>query len=129
MTPATPELSEAVGNVKRLARHAVSAAHLRFELVMIELQEERNRWLTAMMLSVGALVFGLLTGVTLTLAIALFFWDSHPLVALLIAAAVNLALTWGFFARLTKMREDWNTLGDTVAQLKKDYECFDDLLQ
>ncbi|MEI9864372.1 MAG: phage holin family protein [Limisphaerales bacterium] len=61
-----------------------------FKLLLVEAQEERERALLAIWLGLGAAAFGLLSGVTLTVLIAVALWEHSHVVALLVLALIYL---------------------------------------
>ena len=70
-------------SAKRIARQLLAIGENRFELLLVELEQERWRLLSAILLALGVAAFGLLAGVGLTAAIAVLFWKLSPLIALL----------------------------------------------
>jgi uncharacterized membrane protein YqjE len=97
----------------------------RLQLLLVEVQEERERMLRAIWLALCAAVFGLLAGVALTVAIVLALWRHSPIVALLVLTAVYTVVAASICARLFRLQRDWQTLPGTMAQLKKDRECME----
>ena len=126
-TPAdnVPQLAE---TSKRLAQRALVICENRIELLLVEVQQERERILRAIWLALGAAVFGLLAGVALTAAIAVAFWSWSPVAALLILVMVYIAAGVFFYARLARLQRDWQTLPTTLEQLRKDRECLENSL-
>lgn len=108
---------------KRLAQRTLVVLENRIELLMVEVQEERERVLHAIWLALGAAVFALLAGMTLTAAIAVAFWRESPLAALSILTALYAAVAAMLYARLARLQRDWQTLPATLEQLRKDREC------
>lgn len=108
---------------KRLAQGVVDAGENRLELLMVEVEEARERLLHAFMLALGVAVFGLLAGIAFTLGIVVVFRDGSPLTALAILAAVYGGSALYFKARLDDLRGDWQTFSATLDQLRKDREC------
>ncbi len=113
---------------KQLVRRLLTIGANRFELLTVEVREERVRILHAILLGLGVAALGLLAGVTLTAAVVVVLWDYSP-------AAVLLTLTglYGFaaiclFKRLTGLLRDWRTLPATIEQLRKDRECLENIL-
>src|SRR5580698_9818372 len=80
-----PHLADAS---KRLAQRALVIFENRVELLMVEVQEERERFLRAVLLALGVAIFGLLVGVGLIAIIAVVFWQQSPVAALLILIAI-----------------------------------------
>ena len=117
-----PHLAEAS---KRIAQRTLVICENRIELLMVEVQEERERILRAIWLALGAVAFGLLAGVALTAVIAVAFWQQSPIAALLILTALYAVAATFFYVRLSRLQRDWQTLPTTLDQLRKDRECLE----
>jgi len=114
-----PQLADAS---KRLAQRALVICENRIELLMVEVEQERERILHAIWLALGAMVFGLLAGVALTAVIAVAFWLQSPMAALVILTVLYAAIAAVLYARLLRLQRDWQTLPTTLDQLRKDRE-------
>jgi uncharacterized membrane protein YqjE len=110
---------------KRLAQRALVILENRLELVMVEVQQEREQILLAVWLALGAAVFGLLAGVALTVVIVVALWQHSPVAAMLILTALYSVTAMLFYTRLAKLQRDWQTLPATIDQLRKDRECLE----
>jgi uncharacterized membrane protein YqjE len=124
-TPAdtVPDLADAS---KRLAQRALVICENRLELLMAEVQEERERFLRAVLLALGAAAFGLLAGVGLTAIITVAFWQQSPVAALMILTALYTVAAALLYVRLVRLQRDWQTLlPTTLDQLRKDRECLE----
>jgi uncharacterized membrane protein YqjE len=108
---------------RRMARRLFVIIENRLQLLLVEVQEERERILHAIWLALGAAVFGLLAGVALTVAVVLALWGHSPIVALLVLTTVYVVTAVILYARLSRLQRDWETLPGTLEQLKKDREC------
>lgn len=117
------------GTVKRLLGRLLAIGGNRLELLLLEVQEERDRMLRAFFLAMTAAVLGLLAGVTLTVAVAVFFWQKSPLMALLALAALYAAGCAGVWLAYRRLQRDWRTLPGTIEQLRKDRECMEQKLR
>ena len=117
-----PHLADAS---RRLAQRALVICENRVELLMVEVQEERERFLRAVLLALGAAAFGLLAGVGLTAIVAVAFWQQSPIAALLILTAVYAVAAAFLYTRLVQLQRDWQTLPTTLDQLRKDRECLE----
>ena len=117
-----PHLADAS---RRMAQRALVICENRVELLMVEVQEERERFLRAVLLALGAAAFGLLAGVGLTAIIAVAFWQQSPVAALLILTALYAVAATVLYVRLTRLQRDWQTLPTTLDQLRKDRECLE----
>jgi len=113
---------------KDFARRLLTIGENRLELLTVEVQEGRERLLRALLFALGAAVFGLLAGMTLTAAIVVLLWDW--LVAVLLSLAVLYGAT-GFclYRRLTALLRDWQTLPASLDQLRKDRACLEEILE
>jgi uncharacterized membrane protein YqjE len=115
-----PHLADAS---RRLAQRAFVICENRVELLMVEVQEERERFLRAVLLALGAVAFGLLAGMGLTAIIAVAFWQQSPIAALLILTVLYAVVATVLYVRLVRLQRDWQTLPTTLDQLRKDREC------
>jgi uncharacterized membrane protein YqjE len=121
-SPSEPHLAKAS---KRLAHRALVICENRFQLLMVEAEEERERILRAIWLALGAAAFGLLAGIALTMVIAVVLWRQSPVAALLILTALYSGAAALLYARLARLQRDWQTLPNTIEQLRKDRECLE----
>jgi uncharacterized membrane protein YqjE len=117
-----PNLADAT---KRIAQRAFVIVENRLQLLMVEAQEERERILKAMLMAMAAVAFSLLAGVTVTIIVAVAFWNCYPIIALAILAALYIAVAIFFGVKLMKLQRDWQTLPETIDQLRKDRECLE----
>jgi len=121
--PTIESVHELVEATQRVAQRSLDVGANRLELLMVELQEERDRLLRSLHLALGAAAFGLLAGFAFTFAIVVTFWDRGAVFALFgltglyAGAAVFLGL------RIIKWQRDWPMFGATLDQLRKDREC------
>jgi uncharacterized membrane protein YqjE len=125
MEPSSESSPDLVSAAKRISQRLFIIAENRLQLAMIEVQEERERVIQAMWLSVAVAAFGLLAGVTLTLALAVALWDHSPILAVLVLAAIYLIAALACYARLARLQKNWQTLPSTLDQLRKDRECLE----
>ena len=108
------------GASRRVVQRALVICENRLELLMVEMQEERERILRAIWLALGAAAFGLLAGVALTALIVVAFWRESPVAALLILTGLYTLAAVFLHARLARLQRDWQTLPATLDQLRKD---------
>jgi uncharacterized membrane protein YqjE len=108
---------------KRLAQQALVICENRVELLLVELQEEREKIIRAFWLSLAVAVSSLLAGVAASIAIAVACWPWSPLGAMLILTAIYVGLALIFSGQLTRLRRDWRSLPATLDELRKDREC------
>jgi uncharacterized membrane protein YqjE len=114
---------------KRFARRLLTIGENRFELLMVEVQEERERLLHAILLSLGIAAFGLLAGGALTGAIVVLLWDVSRLAALLVLASLYGAGAVCLYRRLMLVLNNWQSLPATIEQLGKDRACLEESLR
>mgnify|MGYP001495187119 CR=1 FL=1 len=125
MEPAPKNPGQLIEALKRFARCLLTIGENRFELLMVEVQEERERLLRAILLALGVAAFGLLAGVTLTGAIVFLLWKLSPVAALLALSGLYGATAVCLYRRLTLLLRDWQNLPATLDQLRKDRACLE----
>jgi uncharacterized membrane protein YqjE len=125
MDTPSPGGSNLTGISKRLVQKILVISENRFQLLMLELHEERERLLLAIWLGIGAAVFALLGGIAVTVVIAIVLWDHSPVIAMLVLAILYLSIAGLFYVRLARLQKNWQTLPATLDQLKKDRECLE----
>lgn len=108
----------------RLGATLVAMVQTRVELASVELQEEAQRMLRYLVLSLMALFLAAMTLALVTFFIILLCWDEHPLLATgLLAAFYGV----GAFLLMAKVKGEIRNkpamLASTLAELKKDAEC------
>lgn len=108
---------------KRVAKRLLVICENRFHLLMVEVQEERERVVRLLLLAIGAMTLGVLAMFTLTALIVLAFWNTSPLIVLAILTVVYAGASAFLYLRLVRMRQNWDLLAGTLEQLKKDREC------
>jgi uncharacterized membrane protein YqjE len=113
---------------KRFARRLLAVGENRFELLMVEVQQERGRLLHAILLALGVAAFGLLTGVALTGSIVVLLWELSRAAALLVLTGLYGAAAVCLYRRLTRLLRDWQNLPATLDQLRKDRACLEKYL-
>ena len=128
MTPMETAITSARDFVelsKRLARRLLAIGENRFELLMVEVQEERERLLHAIVLALGVAALGLLAGMALTGAIVVLMWEHSRVAALLVLTGLYGAAAVYLYRRLTRLLRDWQNLPATLDQLRKDHACLE----
>jgi uncharacterized membrane protein YqjE len=120
MEPAATNAGQLLEASKRFARRLLTIGENRLELLMLEVQEERERLLRAILLALGVGAFGLLAGVTLTGAIVVLLWELSRVAALLVLTGLYGATAVCLYWRLTLLLRDWQNLPATLDQLRKD---------
>ncbi len=116
------------GASKRVAHQVLLTCENRAALLLVELQEERERILRTIWFGLGAAICTLLACIAITAMLALAFWQQSPIAALLILTAFYLFGAVWFSALLVRIQRDWKTLPSTMDQLRKDREWLEQLL-
>ena len=110
---------------RSLAHHAVSLVQTRLELFSIELQIERQRLLTALILALASAVLCLLMAFVFIVGILELAWDTgwrRPVIWLLFILLLSLFV--GFFYTLVRMiKRSSRPFSATLRELKKDSEA------
>jgi len=114
---------EVAATSKRIAQHLLNIGGNRAELLVVELQEERNRLFRAFWYTIAVAVFGVLAGFAVTALIVVLLWEHSPAIALGIVAVLYALAAVGFYAKLKQLVRDWETLPYTLEELRKDREC------
>jgi uncharacterized membrane protein YqjE len=125
MEQATANLAEISTTSKHVVRRLLTIGENRLELLMVEVQEERERLLHAVLLSLGMAVFAFLTGVALTVALVVLLWKISPVAVLLVLAAVYAVTAACLHQRFIVLQRNWKTLPATLDQLRKDRACLE----
>jgi uncharacterized membrane protein YqjE len=113
---------------KHFARQLLVIAENRVELLMVEVQEERERLLRAILLALGVAVFGFLTGAALTVALVVMLWSLSPIAVLLTLSLLYGATAVFLYRHFTILQRSWETLPATLEQLRKDRACLENYL-
>jgi uncharacterized membrane protein YqjE len=122
----SPPLAEAS---KQVARRLFIIMENRLQLFILEVEEERERVLMALWLTLGLAVFGLMTLIAVTVAVVLALWQYSPALAVGMVIAVYGAATGLCYAQLFRLLRQWQTLPATLDQLRKDRECLEKHLE
>jgi uncharacterized membrane protein YqjE len=125
MESSASSVGQLVETSKRFARRLLTIAENRFELLMVEVQEERERLLRAILLALAVAAFGLLAAIALTATIAVLLWQYSPFAVLLTLTSLYGATAVCLYRRLTRLLRDWQNLPATLDQLRKDRACLE----
>jgi uncharacterized membrane protein YqjE len=107
-------------SMQRLWRVILATAHNRLELLLVEVEEERQRAFEVLILTMAMAVLGLMTLIVGSFALIIIFWEDHRLAVLVILGLSYLLATLGMWWRLRLRRRNWQSFSATVAELKKD---------
>ena len=94
---------------------------------VLELEEERDHLLKAVILALCVFAIGLLAGIALTIAVVLAFWD-HPVCAASILTAIYAGIALFLNSRLNQLLRNWVSFSASVNQLQKDVSCVTEIL-
>jgi len=128
METATVSFKQLAATSKDFARRLLIIGENRLELLTVEVQEERERLLHAILLALGVAAFGLVAGITLTAAIVVWLWSWSAVAVLLILTGIYGGAAVFLYRRLTGLLRDWQTLSATLDQLRKDRACLEKTL-
>jgi len=125
MESSASSVGQLVETSKRFARRLLIIGENRFELLMVEVQEERERLLRAILLALGVAAFGLLAAIALTATIAVLLWQYSPFAVLLTLTSLYGMTAVCLYRRLTRLLRDWQNLPATLDQFRKDRACLE----
>ena len=123
METATGSFKQLAATSRRFTQRLLTIGENRLELLTVEVQEERERLLHAILLALGVAAFGLLAGFALTAAIVVWLWTWSHVAVLLALTCLYGAAGVCLYRRLTGLLRDWQTLSATLDQLRKDRAC------
>jgi uncharacterized membrane protein YqjE len=127
MEESTVSLRRLATSSKFFVRRLLTIGENRLELLAVEVQEERERHLQAILLAFGVAAFGLLAGLTLTAAIVVWLW-AWPVTVLLTLTCLYGVTAVFLYQRLTGLLRDWQTLSASLDQFRKDRACLEKIL-
>jgi uncharacterized membrane protein YqjE len=128
MEESTVSFRQLAATSKQFAQRLLTIGENRLELLTVEVQEERERLLHAILLAFGVAAFGLLAGIAFTAAIVVLFWAWSPVTVLLTLTGLYGAAGVYLWRRLAGLLRDWQTLSASVDQLRKDRACLENIL-
>lgn len=128
MQESTATVNQLGTTSKHFARGLLTVGENRLELLAVEMQEERERLLHALLLALGVAALGLLAGMALTAAVVVLMWAYSPAGVLLTLTGVYGVTGVWLCRRLTDLLHDWQTLSASLDQLRKDRACLEKIL-
>ena len=128
MEESTVSFSHLATTSRRFARRLLTIGENRLELLMVEVQEERERLLRSMLLALGVAAFGLLAGIALSSAMVVWLWEVSRVAVLLVLTCLHGAAAVWLYRRLTLLLRDWQNLPATFDQLRKDRASLEESL-
>ncbi len=128
MEESTGGFSQLATSSRQIARRLLTIGENRLQLLSVEVQEERERLLRAFLMALGAAVFALLAGMTLTAGIVVLVWPYSHTAALMILTLLFGAAAAGLCWGLSVLMRDWESLPASQEQLRKDRDCVEKML-
>ena len=95
---------------------------------MVEVQEERERLLHAILLALGVALFAFLAVLTLTAAVVVLLWSLSPVGVLVTLALLYSVISFLLYRRFVVLQRHWKTFPATLEQLSKDCACLEKYL-
>ena len=129
MEPVTDNFEQLGTSSKQFARRLLTIGENRLELLMVEVQEERERLLHAILLALGVAVFVFLAGIALTVALVVLLWHLSPVSVLLVLTGLYAVSAVYLYRRFMLLQRDWKTLPATLDQFRKDRLCLEKSLE
>ncbi len=120
MESTTASFAQLSSTAKQFALRLATIGENRVELLAVEVQEEREHLLHALLLALGVAALGLLAGLTFTAAIVELLWVWSPVGVLLTLTAVYTAAGFCLHRRLVGLLRNWQTLPASLDQIRKD---------
>jgi uncharacterized membrane protein YqjE len=118
-----------VGSVtKRFAQRLLAIGGNRLELLMVEMQEERQHLLQVIFIALAAVSCALLAGILITAAIVVIFWNNYPVAVLVVLGCLYFSGAFLLYRRLVGLQRNRKFLPETVDQMQKDRACIDKIL-
>ncbi len=115
----------AVGSLRRIVDSFFAILFSRLQLAAIELQEERIRVVDLLLQAALVVVLGILALVSATATLVVIFWDTSPVLTLLIITAVYvLGTVLAWWTVRERLKNGPAPFADTLAEFKKDREWF-----
>ena len=115
-----------LSSLGRLLRAAVALAHNRLELVLVELQEERWRFVEIAVLAGIVSILTLMTLLVITITLVAVCLQADRLDLIIGLLLLYLVATIIGFWRLRLRLKQWAPFSATLAELKKDKACLDE---
>ncbi|MBN9689897.1 MAG: phage holin family protein [Verrucomicrobia bacterium] len=115
----SPESRGLLATLRGLASTVSSTVSNRLELLLVELQIERVRFLQILVLLLVTLVLAFLAILTLTAAIVVALWKTSPVLVLLVISFVYAVGAW-LAARQARVLFGYEAFAGSLSELKKD---------
>jgi uncharacterized membrane protein YqjE len=119
---ARPDLLE---TLRRLDVILLAILQNRLELLTAELQEERLRLFSALLLTAAIVALGFVTLALVAFALVVVAWGEFGVMGVVALGGLSLVATLLAIWRLRVRLQNWPLLSDTLAELKKDRACLE----
>jgi uncharacterized membrane protein YqjE len=125
MTTERQSQHDTQGPLRRIVSSVFSIFETRLELIGIELAEEKERLIGVLFLGLAAMMLTMMALITLTVLVAIAFWDTYrwQSLAAITAAYVLFAIVCALRAR-AGLLDAPNVFDSTLAEFKKDRDTF-----
>lgn len=114
-----------LGAAKRWLRRLLAVGENRLELLMVEMQEESDRFVRIFFLAIGTAALSLLAAIGFSAAVVVALWDRSRLAALVVLTCAYAIAAILFFWRLSVLCRPQTTFPATLEQLRKDRQCLE----
>lgn len=114
---------------RRLAGHILATGENRLELLLVELQEEREHTFQMVGLLLSLTAFLTLAGGTLTLAVVVLLWDVSRIWPVCLLTVFWAGVGFAVYRRLRHQLEQWQSFPETVNQVHRDLAALTRRLQ
>jgi len=128
MGESTVHFKQLVATSKQFAHRLLAMGGNRFELLAVEVQEERAHRLHLLLLGVGVGACILLAALTLTAALVVGLWAWSPVAVLLILTVLYGGAAFGLYRWLTRELREWQMFAASLEQFRKDRACLEKIL-
>jgi uncharacterized membrane protein YqjE len=125
MTKERQSQHDTQGPLRRIVSSVFAIFETRLELIGIELAEEKDRLIGVLFLGLAAMMLTMMALITLTVLVAIAFWDTYrwQSLAMITVAYALLAVLCAVRAR-AGLSDPPNIFDSTLAEFKKDRDTF-----
>jgi uncharacterized membrane protein YqjE len=112
------------GSLKRLGDLTLATAQNRLQLFAVELQEEKIRFVQAIVLAAAAVALGAVALTLVTITVVVLCWDGGRVPALCVLSGLYIIATGAAVWLLKKKLAGAPAFNSTLSELEKDRACF-----
>ena len=111
-------------SLRRMLESVLALVQNRLQLFTVELQEEKIRLFDLLLRAAAVVVLGLMTLISVTALVVVWFWDTSPVAVLAIVTLVyGLAAVGIGYSLQQRLQRGPPPFAGTLAEFKKDREC------